>query len=237
MTTTAGYTSLDAMLPEVMQYCNSAPSIMIRTHLINATIDLCNKALLLKKSPTNIQLEEDVHTYKLKYSANKYRAIAVDSAKFEGNYQPLRRTTETEMDNQYYNWREQEGTKPTRYMLTDELNKIRVWPTPKADIDIDFTMQTVVTYKRGEIEIDEFVYEKWHEVIQAGAIARLLLIPGATWYSPKVAATFARVFSRGVREARKTTVSGTGKYPGRVIPQNYTVVGDQGSGGVVTPWA
>ena len=225
MTTTAGYTSLDAMLPEVQQYCNSAPPIMIRTHLINTTIDLCNKALLLKKNPTNLQLEEDVHTYTMKYSANRYRALAVDSAKFEGNYQPLERTTETEMDNYYNNWREQKGTKPTKYMLTDGLNQIRVWPTPKADIDIDFTMQTIVTFKRDQVEIDEFIYEKWHEVVQAGAIARLLMIPGATWYKPSVANVFSKVFSRGVREARKTTVSGTGKYPGRVIPQSYDIMG------------
>ena len=236
MATTAGYSSLDVMLPEVMQYCNSAPPIMIRTHLINTTIDLCNKALMLKKNPTNLQLEEGVHTYTMKYASNRYRALAVDAAKFEGNYQPLRRTTETEMDNLYPNWREQEGTKPTRFMLTDELNKIRVWPTPKADIDIDFTMQTVVTFKRDQIEIDEFIYEKWHEVIQAGAIARLLMIPGATWYKPSVAQTFAKVFSRGVREARKTTVSGTGKYPGRVIPQSYDVVGSLADGNTGSGW-
>ena len=223
-TASAGYTLLNEFLPEIMQYCNGAPSIMVRIHLINSAIDLCNKALLLKKTPSTIQYEEDVHTYTLKYPQDRYRAIAVDEVK-EENKNPLRRMTEREMDGEVANWREQTSSTPSRYWLTDDVNKIRVWPTPNVDGTDDVTIQTIVTYKRGETEVDEFIYEKWHEVIQAGAIAKLLMIPEASWYNPDVASAFARVFSRGVREARKTTLTGTGKYPGRVIPQSYDVQG------------
>jgi hypothetical protein len=227
-TATAGYTLLDDFLPEMLQYCNGAPSIMLRIHLINAAIDLCNKALLLKKVPSPFQLEEDVHTYTLKYSQNRYRVLAVDNAKLDGSNVPLVRTTEKEMDSSIINWRSTESSKPTRYWLTDDLNTIRVWPTPKEDIDSDFTVDTVVTYKRGQIEVDEFIFEKWHEVIQAGALAKVLIIPEASWFNPATATVFARSFSRGVREARKTTLTGTGNFPGRVLPQNFIVVGSEG---------
>jgi hypothetical protein len=129
------------------------------------------------------------------------------------------------MDGAQTNWRSATGNKPTRYWLTNELNKIRVWPTPKQDIDEDLNIETIVTYRRGQTEVDTFIYEKWHEVIQAGALQRILSIPDASWYHPKTARIFFRVFRRGVREARKTTLTGTGKYPGRVIPQNFIVVG------------
>jgi hypothetical protein len=234
-TASAGYTLLDEFLPEMLQYCNGAPNIMLRIHLINSTIDLCNKSLLLKKTPSAFQLEEDVHTYTLKYPQNRYRAIAVDSAKLS-NSSPLTRTTEREMDGAFQNWRETTGSKPTHYWLTDDLNKIRLWPTPTADIDDeDFTVQSIVTFKRGQEEVDEFIYEKWHEIIQAGALSKVLLIPEATWYNERVSATFARVFSRGVREARKTTLTGTGKYPGRVMPQSYIMHGAK-PGGRETTW-
>jgi hypothetical protein len=233
-TATAGYTLLNEFVAEMLQYCNGAPSIMLRIHLINSAIDLCNKALLLKKTPSALQLEEDVHTYTLKYPQDRYRAIAVDSAKLS-NSQPLQRITEREMDSSFSNWRETSNSKPTHYWLTDELNKIRVWPTPTADIDDeDFTVQSIVTYKRGQIEVDEFIYEKWHEVIQAGALSKVLAIPEATWYSAEISAMFGQVFSRGVREARKTTLTGTGKYAGRVMPQSFVIVGSDNvrSGGV-----
>jgi hypothetical protein len=223
-TASAGYTLLNEFLPEVMQYCNGAPPIMVRIHLINSAIDLCNKALLLKKPPSPIQFGEDVHTYVLKYAQNRYRAIAIDEIKIE-NRHPLLRTTEREMDASYSNWRSAEAGTPRRFWLTDDLNTIRIWPTPSADIDADATIESIVTYRRGQIEVDTFIFEKWHEIVQAGATAKILVIPAATWFNPDVAKMFALIFSRGVREARKTTLTGTGKYPGRVIPQNYMVMG------------
>jgi hypothetical protein len=219
-----GYTLLNAFLPEMLQYCNGAPSIMLRIHLINSAIDLCNKSLMLKKEPSSIQFEEEVHTYTLKYPQNRYRTIAIDDIKIEGR-DPLVRTTEREMDSMFANWRETEAGRPSRFWLTDGLNKIRIWPAPKEDIDIDVNIQAIVTYMRGQEEVDDFVYEKWHEIIQAGALAKVLIIPEATWFNNGVALIMARSFSRGVREARKTTLTGTGKYPGRVIPQGYIVQG------------
>jgi hypothetical protein len=224
-TASAGYTLLNDFLPEMLQYANGAPPIMLRIHLINSAIELCEKALLLTKTPSSFQLEEDVHTYTLKYPQNRYRAIAVDNVKFDSTSQPLIRTTEREMDGEFANWRETSASKPTRYWLTEELNKIRFWPTPSADIDVDMIVITDVTYKRGQVEVDEFIYEKWHEVIQAGALAKVLLIPEATWYNERIALQMELSFKRGKVNARKVTLTGTGKYPGRVIPQDFMVTG------------
>ena len=224
-TASAGYTLLDDFLPEMLQYCNGAPSIMLRIHLINSAIEFCEKSLILKKSPSAFQLEEDVDIYTMKYTQDRYRAVAVDSCKFDNTSQPLIRTTEREMDGEFANWRETDSSKPTRYWLTEDLNQIRFFSTPKEDIDIDLIVQTVVTYKRGQTEVDEYIFEKWHEFIQAGALARVLVIPEATWKDNTLAATFGREFSRGKREARKVALTGTGKYPGRIIPQDYIVSG------------
>jgi len=216
---------LNEFLPETLQYCSGAPGIMVRIHLINSAIDLCNKSQILKKVPSPLSLEEDVHTYTLKYPQNRYRAIAVDEVKFADSKVPLTRTTEREMDGSRTNWRSATGKKPTRYFLTEDLNKIRLWPTPSEDVSEDLDVSTIVTYRRGQLEVDDFIYEKWHEVVQAGALAKLLAIPSASWFNPEIAIVFSRAFSRGVREARKTTLTGTGKFPGRVIPQNFVVVG------------
>jgi hypothetical protein len=229
-TASPGYVLLDEFIPEILQYCNHAPSIMIRTHVLNVTVDFLNKSQILKKSPSNITLGEDEFSYTLKYAGDRYRTIAVDSAKFESSSSPLHRTTEKEMDGEFVNWRAQTSSRPTRYFLEDETNKIRFWPTPSADIDTDIEVVTRVTMKRGETEIDEFIYEKWHDVIQAGVIAKMLKISGSTWYDPAGAKSFEREFSTGIREARKTTLSGTGKYPGRVMPQSFGYIGDDSSG-------
>jgi hypothetical protein len=236
-TASPGYVLLDTMLPEILQYCNSAPSIMVRGHSLHSAIDLCNKSLVLKQEASAFEMEEDVHTYTLKFPGNRYRAIAIEDMRIGTSNQPLVRTTEREMDGAYRNWRKTTGSKPTKYFLTDEVNTIRVWPTPSADIDEDTTTIAHVTYKRDQTEIDEHIYEKWIEVIQAGTIARMLLIIGASWYNPNLAAVFTRTWSRGIREARKTSLSGTGKYPGRVIPVVYGNAGGGTMDDLGTSWA
>jgi hypothetical protein len=192
---------------------------------------------VLKKSPSAFEMEEDVHTYTLKFAGNRYRAIAIDDIRIGTTTRPLQRTTEKEMDSAYSSWRQTTGSKPTHYFLTDMVNTIRVWPTPSADISDDTNVIARVTYKRGQTEIDEHIYEKWIEVLQSGVIARMLLIVGASWYNPKLAATFSRTWSRGVREARKTTLSGTGKHPGKVTPQVFGNAGGGTGSGSSTSWA
>jgi hypothetical protein len=229
-TASAGYTLLDDFLPEVLQYCNGAPNQMLRVHLINSAIELCEKSGILKRDPSKFQLGEGVHTYTLKYPQDRYRAVAVDAAQFENEdddstKRPLTRTTEREMDGSFANWRSTKSSKPSRYWLTEESNKIRFWPTPNVDIDLDMEVKSVVTYKRGQTEVDDYIFEKWHEAVQAGALSRVLLITGATWFNERLSLTFSREFSRGKREARKVATTGTGKYPGRVIPQSYDVMG------------
>lgn len=232
-TASAGYNLLSDMLPEVLQYVNGAPSIMVRIHLVNAAIAFCNKTLVLKKDPSAFQPESEVHTYDLKYTGNRYRAIAVDECKI-GSGTPLLRMTEHEMDTEVGNWRDTESSSPSRFWLTDDTNTIRLWPAPKEDIAEDCTVRTIVTYKRDQTEIDDFIFEKWQEIIQAGALASLLMIPKATWYNERLAAGFASAFRVGVREARKTTLSGTGKFSGRVTPQNFEVVGSNSVRGGVS---
>jgi hypothetical protein len=224
-TASAGYVLLDTFAPEILQYCNGAPTIMVRSHVINTVIEFCEKSLVLKKSPSPLNLEEDVNTYTLKYPANRYRAIAVDNARIDGSDLPMTETTEKEMNASFANWRTTTASKPSRYFLEDETNKIRFWPMTNADINDDLELVTRVTYTRSQTEVDEFLYEKWHEVIQAGVINRMLMIPSATWYNPQLAQEFKRVWSRGIRQARKTTLTGTGEYPGRVIPQSYDIMG------------
>ena len=43
-TASAGYNLLDDFLPEILQYANGAPSIMVRIHTLNAAIAFTEKS-------------------------------------------------------------------------------------------------------------------------------------------------------------------------------------------------
>jgi len=227
---TAGYVDVDVFIPEILQYVHGAPSIMVRIHVVNTLINFCERTFVLKKDPSEISLDEDVHTYTMAFCNDRYVAVAVDLARIgEGeSKQPLAGTTEKEMDEEFHNWRSHENTEPTRFWLTNEVNGIRFWPTPNADVDDDMFLKCVVRPRRNQTEFDELLYEKWNEAITAGALAELLLIPGASWFNSELARAFELKYRRWINRARKTTIAAPGKYPGRVIPQNFeTIGGDQ----------
>lgn len=225
----ATYVSLDTFLPEILQYCHGVPTIMARTHIRNSIITFCERSLILKRDPSSFYLDEDEHTYTLKYNSDRYVAVAAKHCQLgEGdNGTRLEETTEHELDNSVNQWRYQEGNKPTKFFLTDETNGIRFYPTPNQDSDDEIFLNTVVKPKRNVTEVDEFLWEKWEETIQAGAISSLLVIPGSSWYNDKVAKEFSKLFKRGYRKARKTAVAGTSEKPAQVVPQSFTVMGQQ----------
>jgi len=225
--TTSGYVSWDVFVPEILQYVNGAPSILVRIHIRNTIINFCERTLILQRDPSNFSMEEDVAEYKLKFSSDRYRALACDEVRIgeDNSSLPLLRTTMKELDSEFSNWRKQTALKPTRYFLMEDINKIKFFPMPSADVDDDTIIRTRVAPKRDQVEFDDFLYEKWHEVIQNGAISTLLAVKGGSWVDVRLATAFGMEYKRGVNNARKVALTGTGNYPGRVIPQSFDVMG------------
>jgi len=237
-TATTGFVLLDEFLPEILQYVNGAPTIMVRTHVRNAIISFCERTLLLKRQPSTFYLDDEEHTYELKYNNDRYRAIAIQECQ-EGsgnNGRVISETTEHWLDHTIRNWREDTGSEPSRCFLTDETNKIRFYPEPTADSDDEIYLNTAVTYKRNMTECDEFIWERWERVIQAGALSSLLRIPGASWYNERAANEFTQKWKRGIRNARKSVLGGTSQKPQGAIPQSYEVVGSNHTDGRSNSW-
>lgn len=223
----ASYTSLDTFLPEILQYVQGCPTIMARTHIRNAVILFCERTRILKRNPSTFCLTEDEHTYTMKYSGDRYVAISAKECNLgDGeNGQVITETTEHELDHTIRNWRVRESNEPTSYFLTDDVNQVRFYPMPDQDSDDEIIITTIVKPRRNVTEVDEFLWEKWEETIQAGALASLLSLPGATWYDQRTANLKALEFRRGVRRARATTVNGTSEKPNSVTPVSYENVG------------
>lgn len=235
----ASYTSLDAFIPEIKQYANAAPDIMVRIHIRNAVIRFCERSMILRKDPSAFYLDEDTHTYTLKFSGDRYVTIGVSEMQLgEGKTgELLLETTEHKLDNSINKWRTREANKPTNYFLTNDVNTVRFYPMPDQDSDDEIFTSCIVKPKRNVTEIDTFLWEKWEEEIQAGALASLLAIPQASWYNLTLASAFGTAFRRGIRRARKTTISGTGEDAAAVVPQSYGGTVYNNNGGGTWTWA
>ena len=97
-------------------------------------------------------------------------------------------------------------------------------------------MMTAVTLRRGQTEIDEWVWEKYEDTIQAGALAAVLSIPAASWVNAKLADSFHLDYRRGIKRARAIALKGTGEFSGRVKPQSFDVMGSDRSIDRSTTW-
>jgi hypothetical protein len=236
-TATTGFVLLDTFVPEILQYCHGAPTILVRNTVKNIIIEFCRRTLVLKAEPASFYIDEDVHTYTLKYASDRYVCIDIlDIRKGEDDTNnALEVTTTKKLDSSQPNWRVTTGT-PKAYLLTDEINGVRVYPIPNADSDDEYFVKSIVAPKKDQTEVPEFLYEKWEMIIQAGALAKLLAMPGASWYNRDLARQFNQEYRRGIKNARKTTLTGIGQVPGQVTPRSYTVQGDSSATGRYNTW-
>jgi hypothetical protein len=234
----ASYTTYETMVPEILQYCHGAPTILVLSHIRNAVIRFCEKTLVLKKEPSSFYLDEDTNEYTLKFTGDRYRVVSIKEARI-GEYPSdtaLNITSEHDLDNSIAKWRTREASTPTSVFLSDGVNTCRFYPTPNADSDDEVFMDTVVTMKRDQTEMDTFIYEKWEETIQAGALTSILAIPSASWFNAEASNMFSKVWKKGCRQARATTLKGIGEQPGMAKPQSYVVQGSNNILGRTTSW-
>ena len=236
-TATTGFVLLDQFVPEILQYCHGAPTILVRNTVKNIIIEFCKRTFVLKAEPASFYIDEDVHTYTLKYASDRYTTIDItDFRKGEDDTNGALEVTSTKkLDSTQPNWRVTTGT-PKAYLLTDDINTVRVYPIPNADSDEEYFVKAIVTPKKDQTEVPEFLYEKWEMVIQAGALAKLLAMPGASWYNRDLGRQFNQEYRRGIKNARKTTLTGIGQAPSQVTPRNYEVMGGAGVTGRYNSW-
>lgn len=224
---TQGYVELDDFLTEVLPYIHGAPTIIIKNFLKGAIIDFCKRTQILKKQPASFYLNEDQASYTMKFPDDRYLAVSIDQVQLgESGNTILYPTSEERLDGSNPTWRLDTSSTPSNYILATGINELIIYPKPSQDSDDEIYVTARVTPRQDQTEFDEVLHEKWLAVISAGALSKLLLQPGATWFNPQLAATFKSEFKRGIRNARKTTLSATGQNPDGVArPQSFIVFG------------
>jgi len=236
-TASTGFVLLDVFVPEILQFCHGAPTILVRNTVKNIIIEFCKRTLVLKAEPAPFYLDEDVHTYTLKYASDRYTTLDIlDMRKGEtDSNNKLESITTKKLDSTDQNWRVRTGT-PKAQMLTDDTNGLRVYPIPSADSDEDYYVKAIVCPKKDQTEVPEFIYEKWEEAIQFGALARLLSMKGSSWFDRDLSRSFFQKYRRSLKNARKTTLTGIGQVPGQVTPRSYNIMGDSNATGRINSW-
>lgn len=88
--------------------------------------------------------------------------------------------------------------RPARYALYQEA-QVRFYPTP----DTKYSFQGIGVLKPSltSTGVEDFIFETHHQVISAGALAKLMIIPGKEWSNPELASFYSAQFRKMTDDA------------------------------------
>jgi len=118
----------------------------------------------------------------------------IKSVKLEGK--PLTLATAVELDAKQPGWRNHEGT-PTHYVVIDS-DEILLNRKPREFVPNTLSVTLVLKPTKACTDVENFLFNDWHEVIAAGAKKRLLLAPGKKWSNPQLAGVHANEYGKGI---------------------------------------
>ena len=113
------------------------------------------------------------------------------------------------------------GPAAPRWYAYDPESGITFYQTPDNVYDMAVTLQCQPAQTASEVP--DAILPKWERVLQAGALANLLAIPGQTWSSSAESVRYAKVFQAGINNAKADEQRGYNTGSVRVRPRAFVV--------------
>ncbi len=191
-------TPLADFLPQVIPYMPSVPDPVALDAIRSALIDFCNAShwWLVEHDP--VTTLKAVATYDLDPPVDA-QVIRVHHAWHDG--QALFPSSEDELHRLLGpTWYERTGT--PRYISQMSSYEVMLTPTPEVATTNGLRMLVALAPSRGSDAVDEGLFNRWAEKIGYGARARLHETPNTTYYDPKAAVYYRRLFAAAIGEAK-----------------------------------
>ena len=193
------------VLPEVI----GCPEITAFNAIQNATIEFCEKSMILQVDHDPITVVQGIVDYDLEPPTG-YVVVKVMKAWLETNpLDPMAPdfVTDPAIYNRLFtSYQAQPGT-PSKF-IQKEPRSIAVWPLPDKKYPNGLTMRVAIKPTRDAETIDDLIYEDYYEAIAQGALARLLNSQGKPYSSRDGAAIADRQFRQAINVARQRALHG-----------------------------
>lgn len=193
------YVSYDKFLPAIVPFCNGVPDELAIDAARNAAIEFCEETHWLQYTPDAVTGIVNIASYQLE-TPNDTIMARVAEAWY--NTFPLTPQTEEQLVAKCgVDWRTLTGG-PSYYLSNDDATVIVLVPMPSVTLVNGLTSIVVLRPTRASTTVDGDLYEKWYEVIAAGAKSRLQSTPAQSYTSPTAAARSEAMFRSGIAKAR-----------------------------------
>jgi len=209
-------TDFTAWLPEVLPNVPDCPEVLAVNAVRNACIDFCNETTWWQGDYGTVPLAAADLPYAFAPPVG-VQVIQIMSASIEGRL--LGATDIDTLDSRVVGWRNAEGE--PRVVFRPALGEMDLYPRPAGTDSYDVFLRAAYAPLRAATDIDDAVFEAYMEEIAAGALSKLLSIPGRPWTNADSAAYYDNIFKAGRVQAAIEASRSYGRGQKQVQFRNY----------------
>lgn len=187
--------------PQVLATLPACPTPTIIREIRNAARELCEESKCLRVTIINEPVLAGVAETEFDIDENY---VLVAPISLNVGERTLGATSQTLLDADYHDWRDEVGP-PACYMRSNEtLNGIVLFPKPDQDYTGSEALRGEIAVKpsRTATVVDEIFLDRYETALISGALARLLNISGTPWYNPQQAVFHANTFDMEIEKAK-----------------------------------
>lgn len=189
--------TFESFLPAVAPLVPDCPDLVILDALRKASNQFCRESALWTVTNDAQSAVADEGEYDIDSPTGTVPVI-LEAVSYNGV--PLTAKTPSQLDALIVDWANASGL-PTYYVRSAD-DVVRLVPMPESDAEDAIVMRVAVAPDPlTGIGVEDIVANKFYEAIAAGALARLLLMPGK-WANPQFAQIKAAEFRAAIGDAR-----------------------------------
>lgn len=181
--------SLTDFADEIMLAVGDVPYEIAEAYARQSAISLCKRAHIVKRTEV-MDLWAGVHEYALKqYDGEDIVAV-----------HRIGRHT--------YNGQFRDVAMDSGIVAVELPDRLLLRHAPSIDLYDGLLLTVSTAPKQDACDVDRVIYDKYHEVVVNGAIARLLAQPAQTWSNPQASLVYEARAQRGIAAANADRVVG-----------------------------
>jgi len=207
------FVSLEEFLPYVAPYAEHCPNIVARRAIRDTLIEIAQRT-----GSTTHRFTMETVAGQNKYEIELPHGYQVESVEsvFVGDSQ-LKPTNREELSQLHpgFAWDSIPGT-PAYYMSTDDPNNLLIVPAPKEDGQT-IKCEAKFRFSRNAELFPMVYYERYVEIVAAGALFRILSMSGQSFSDVAMAANWQQIYVNGISEIRIDTLRDYTREAGHVF--------------------
>lgn len=187
-------TAFTAFLPEILPHLPACADIVAVNAVRNACIDFCTGSLVWNETQDAEAVTAASFPYDLSAPADA-RVCAVMSLRMNGK--PLHPVFLDALEG-VYQWDTHTSSSPDYYCQTSP-DQLIVYP--RLDASVDMVLRCAYAPTRTATGVETYVYAEYLEEIAAGALGKLMKLPGQPWSNPELGAYHSSMFEQAISDA------------------------------------